>query len=256
MNVATRILVVDDEKNILVLFKRMLTDEAFRDLNDLPVPLQRELEVDTAPSGETAWEKIQLQTYDLIISDLAMEGMNGIELLEKTKSVKPDIPFMILTGVGTIEDAVRSMKLGAYDYLTKPFQHDELLLSISKALDYGRLHSEVKTLREKLDSNETKTKEDTGKTTKPELRRTKAQSDRYGAADRFPISDDQASWIRGLINKNYSMKLISERVSGEVEKNIIEMIIKEIGENKAELARRLGISRPALYKKLKDHGIE
>ncbi|KAB2878400.1 sigma-54-dependent Fis family transcriptional regulator, partial [bacterium] len=142
----TRILVVDDEKNILALFKKMLNVEAFRSMDN---PYDA-VEVVTALTGEEAWSLIQKESFDLIISDLAMEGMSGIELLERVKSFQPDIPFMILTGVGTIEDAVRSMKLGAYDYLTKPFQHDELLLSICKALDYGRMHLELKTLRQKL----------------------------------------------------------------------------------------------------------
>lgn len=146
----TRILVVDDERNILALFRKMLSTEAFKSLDNPSVIPFETVEVETALSGEEAWKLFQVGRFDLIISDLAMEGMNGIELLERVKSFKPDIPFMILTGVGTIEDAVRSMKLGAYDYLTKPFQHDELLLSICKALEYGRLHSEVKTLREKL----------------------------------------------------------------------------------------------------------
>ncbi|MBL7996403.1 sigma-54-dependent Fis family transcriptional regulator [bacterium] len=142
----TRILVVDDEKNILALFRKMLSVEAFRSMDN---PYDA-VDIVTTFSGEEAWSLIQKESFDLIISDLAMEGMSGIELLERVKSFQPDIPFMILTGVGTIEDAVRSMKLGAYDYLTKPFQHDELLLSICKALDYGRLHLELKTLRQKL----------------------------------------------------------------------------------------------------------
>ena len=144
--VTTRILVVDDEKNILALFRKMLNVEAFKSM-DNPYDV---VEVVTALTGEEAWSLIQKESFDLIISDLAMEGMSGIELLERVKSFQPDLPFMILTGVGTIEAAVRSMKLGAYDYLTKPFQHDELLLSICKALDYGRMHLELKTLRQKL----------------------------------------------------------------------------------------------------------
>ena len=256
-----RILVVDDERNILALFKKMLSAEAFQGLENPSSLSYDRIDVDTSISGESAWEKIQAGHFDLIISDLAMEGMSGIDLLEKVKSVKPDIPFMILTGVGTIEDAVRSMKLGAYDYLTKPFQHDELLLSINKALDYGRLHSEVKTLREKLDHSragseadnrahaEKKPKNHTGNGKITENR----TSTRNG---QFALTDEQTVWIDLAVRKNLSLKTISDIVTGEVEKIVIEKILAEVGDNKAQVARRLGISRPALYKKINDHRIK
>lgn len=108
------------------------------------------IEVSTALNGEIAWSMIQSEEFDLIISDLAMGAMNGIELLQLTKTVKPKIPFIILTGVGTIEDAVKAIKLGAYDYITKPFQHDEIILTIDKALEYHRLNREVQRLRDQL----------------------------------------------------------------------------------------------------------
>ncbi len=237
----------------------MLTDDAFRQLDESTAPAYTDIEVETAPNGETAWEKIRNEEFDLIISDLAMEGMNGIQLLEKTKSIKPDIPFVILTGVGTIEDAVRSMKLGAYDYLTKPFQHDELLLAINKALDYGRLHSEVKKLREKLDSQTTVMPVLPAESKNPPAasQKEKAKPARKGrAVEKFTFTEDQTLWIQRFVSKNYSLKSITGKVSNEVEKMVIKAIIDEVGDNKAEVARRLGISRPALYKKIKDHGIE
>ncbi|NUM80362.1 sigma-54-dependent Fis family transcriptional regulator [bacterium] len=142
---AAKILVVDDEKNILALFKKIITPASLNDGHH-----DESVEVLTAMNGEMAWEMIQTQDFDLIISDLAMGDMNGIELLRQSKSLKPETPFMILTGVGTIEDAVKAIKLGAYDYITKPFQRDELLITLRKALEYHRLNSEVKALREKL----------------------------------------------------------------------------------------------------------
>lgn len=288
MNV--RILVVDDEKNILALFKKMLTPEAFRTMDNS----YERIEVETLPSGEEAWTLIQSSHFDLIISDLAMEGMNGIELLERVKSFKPDIPFMILTGVGTIEDAVRSMKLGAYDYLTKPFQHDELLLSICKALDYGRLHIEVKTLRQRLNHNGTveaskiftadfindlisrnrsgnveeleriiknalalmqNGRKDSEKTTNVSKNK-KTSGTALQSEDAFSFSEDQISAIEGFLRNRLNLKTISDTVVGKVEKMVIRKALTEVGDNKAEAARRLGISRPALYKKLKDYNLE
>lgn len=255
-----RILVVDDERNILALFKRMLSAETFLGLENPSSTSYTRIDVDTAVSGESAWEKIQSGSFDLIISDLAMEGMSGIDLLERVKSIKPDIPFMILTGVGTIEDAVRSMKLGAYDYLTKPFQHDELLLSINKALDYGRLHSEVKILREKLDHQVEG--EPVGRDASDKKRKSVAgndktvQSGNSGRNGKFVLTDEQTDWVNHIVRKNFSLKSISNAVSGEIEKVVIEKILAEVGDNKAEVARRLGISRPALYKKMSDHRIK
>jgi DNA-binding NtrC family response regulator len=257
--VEARILVVDDERNILALFKRMLSAETFQGLENPSSLSYTHIDVDTAISGESAWEKIKSGPFDLIISDLAMEGMSGIDLLERVKSIKPDIPFMILTGVGTIEDAVRSMKLGAYDYLTKPFQHDELLLSINKALDYGRLHSEVKTLRKKLDhqaESEPVGREIADKKQKSVAGNGKTVSGNAGRNGKFVLTDEQTDWINHVVRKNLPLKSISDTVSGEVEKIVIEKILAEVGDNKAEVARRLGISRPALYKKINDYRIK
>lgn len=144
-----KILVVDDEKNILVLFRKILTRLPVTDA-DSPV------EVSTALNGEIAWSMIQTEEFDLIISDLAMGDMNGIELLQRAKTVKPKIPFIILTGVGTIEDAVKAIKLGAYDYVTKPFQHNEIMITIGKALEYHRLNQEIERLRNQLDAKGSK----------------------------------------------------------------------------------------------------
>jgi DNA-binding NtrC family response regulator len=134
---------VDDEKNILALFKKILNTDALREHRE-------PIEVHTARNGHEAWQKVQSEDFDLIVSDLAMEGMSGMDLLQQVKSLKPEIPFMILTGVGTIEDAAKSIKMGAYDYFTKPFERDELLLAVTKGLEYRSLNVELKALRQKL----------------------------------------------------------------------------------------------------------
>ncbi len=148
-----RILVVDDEKNILALFLKILTPQAVAG-QDGGDGSPADLEIVTAVSADEGWGLVQQKRFDLIISDLAMEGMDGMAFLQRVKSLHPEIPFLMLTGVGTLDDAVKAMKLGAFDYLTKPFQREELLLTIRKALAFSRLHSEVKALRERLNEKE------------------------------------------------------------------------------------------------------
>ncbi len=144
------ILVVDDEKNIHALFEQILTATGAIDFG--PTTSVR---VRSAFSAEEAEGMILQRPPDLIISDLALGRMTGLELLKKAKGRHPDVPFIMLTGAGTVEDAVKAMKDGAYDYLTKPFQHDELLLTVRKALEYRRLNDEIQRLREQLDERET-----------------------------------------------------------------------------------------------------
>ena len=131
-----RILVADDEPNMLDLFKKILGKEGY--------------EVVTVSSGEEAAERLETDRFDLLISDLKMPGLNGQELLKKAKSVNPNLPCILLTAYGTVDSAVAAMKEGAYDYLTKPVNNDEIILTVKKALDLHRLTREVEHLREKV----------------------------------------------------------------------------------------------------------
>ncbi len=136
---ADRILVVDDEVNMRALFEKILGKEGY--------------EVETASTGEEAIQRLEKETFDLIISDLKMPGMDGSQVLKKAKEISPDIPFILLTAFGTIDSAVAAMKEGAFDYLTKPVNNDEVKLVIKKALDLYHLTKEVERLREKVDIN-------------------------------------------------------------------------------------------------------
>lgn len=131
-----RILVVDDELNMLGLFKKVLEKEGY--------------EVVTVSSGEEAVKKLDTEWFDLLISDLKMPGLSGLELLKKIKSMVPTLPCILLTAYGTIDSAVAAMKEGAYDYLTKPINNDEIKLMVRKALDLHRLSREVEHLRGKV----------------------------------------------------------------------------------------------------------
>ena len=101
-------------------------------------------------SGEEAISIIKENIIDIIISDFKMEGMNGIELLQKAKELNPEISFIIITAFGTIDDAVRALKSGAYEYLTKPIDLDELDSIIEKIVERQNLISENKYLKEIL----------------------------------------------------------------------------------------------------------
>ncbi len=130
------ILVVDDEQNMLKLFQKVLAREGYG--------------VRTAASGTEALRILREETFDLIISDLVMPVLGGIDLMKEVKTKHPDIPFIVITAYGTIESAVEAMKGGAFDYLTKPFQKDEILVVVNRALKYCKLHHEVIRLREEL----------------------------------------------------------------------------------------------------------
>lgn len=130
------ILVVDDEKNYLVVLNALLSPEGY--------------EIVTTDNAREALHLIEDADLDLIITDMKMPGMTGMELLEECKKTKPDLPVIMMTAYGTIEMAVEAMKKHAYDYITKPFQNEQLKLTIRKALENYRLVKENRFLSEAL----------------------------------------------------------------------------------------------------------
>jgi two-component system NtrC family response regulator len=130
------ILIVDDEKNYLVVLEALLSPEGY-EIIGMEDPLK-------------ALSFIAESDLDLVITDMKMPGMDGMELLEKTKQIKPDMPVIMMTAHGTIEMAVEAMKKRAYHYITKPFQNEELKLTIRKALENNRLIRENRRLSEAL----------------------------------------------------------------------------------------------------------
>jgi DNA-binding NtrC family response regulator len=130
------ILVVDDEKDMTRLLQRTLEPE----LN---------CRVTMAFSGEMALSLLGIAdtTFDLVISDIRMPGMDGFELLEQLKQKYPDLTVVMLTAYGNIESAVAAIKKGAYDFIAKPFDQDEIIFKIRKALERSRLISENRRLQ-------------------------------------------------------------------------------------------------------------
>ena len=97
--------------------------------------------------GRAAFERINKDHFDLLITDVKMPFMGGIELLEKVKDIQPDIDVMIITGFGSVGDAVAAMKRGAYDYITKPFDLDELVIKVKKIAEKKKLKKENAALK-------------------------------------------------------------------------------------------------------------
>lgn len=132
---ARTILVVDDEESIIQSLAGILTDEGF--------------EVVCAKNGVAALEKIEEVMPELVLLDIWMPGMDGIETLVKIKETHSNPPVVMMSGHGTIETAVKATKLGAYDFIEKPLSLGKVLLCVHNALDYSRLEEEVSLLKEK-----------------------------------------------------------------------------------------------------------
>ena len=133
---STRVLVVDDEVNMLKLLQRVLTKEGF--------------DVQTSDSPSQAIRLLREEEFDLVICDLVMPVIGGLDLMQEVRATQPDLPFVLITAHGTIGSAVEAMKAGAFDYVTKPFRKEDLLLVVRKAVKFCELRQEVRRLREEL----------------------------------------------------------------------------------------------------------
>jgi two-component system, NtrC family, response regulator AtoC len=132
-----KVLLVDDEEKIRASFSKGLEGMGY--------------EVATVGAARAALEKIAEDTPDIVISDLVMPEMDGLSLLAEIKERNPNLPVIIITGHGTIETAVRAMKEGAFDYVTKPFNLDEVELVLSRAVEHARLLAENIALRSQIE---------------------------------------------------------------------------------------------------------
>jgi two-component system response regulator HydG len=137
MSEAATLLVADDDPAVRQSLERMLLREGYT--------------VVLAPDGQAAMERLRAGGIDLVLSDLRMPGLTGLELLREVKAVSPDLDVIMLTAFGTVEEAVRAMKDGAVDFLTKPFQRAQLIRVIRKALERRALIQENKALQQRLD---------------------------------------------------------------------------------------------------------
>src|SRR4030042_2029821 len=128
-----KVLVVDDDLEMCGLLSDVLKGEDFS--------------VTAIHDSFEASKILKKEEFDVIVTDLKMKGLKGLDLLEETNKVAPLTPVIIITAFGTIESAIKAMKMGAYDYITKPFKMDELVLAVRKALENRFLKKEVVRLR-------------------------------------------------------------------------------------------------------------
>ncbi len=136
MTTQGRILIVDDEEQMRDLLTKVLDKNGYQ--------------VSAAGDGEQALALLEKEPVDLVVTDVRMPGVSGLEALKAIKELNPEIVVIIMTAFGSIDQAVQAVKDGAYDYINKPFKIDEMLLTIEKALEERRLRHEVSTLRREL----------------------------------------------------------------------------------------------------------
>ena len=122
-----KILIVDDDPIFLMLLQRTLIDEGYR--------------VTKIQKSQAAISAVENRIFDVVVTDLMMPNIDGIELMEKILSISPELPIIVITGSGNIEKAAEALKKGAFDFITKPFELKKFCTSIKKALEYGELQN-------------------------------------------------------------------------------------------------------------------
>ena len=132
----TKILIIDDERSIRNTLQEILEYEKF--------------EIDTAVDGLEGLEKIKISPYDVILCDIKMPKMDGIEVLENIFKIREDATVVMITGHGTIETAVEAIKKGAFDFISKPLDLNRLLITIRNAMEKTELVQETKVLKRKV----------------------------------------------------------------------------------------------------------
>jgi len=137
----SKILIIEDEAAIRRVLGKILSEES------------ETYKVDEAEDGQQGLEKIKNEDYDLVLCDIKMPKMDGVEVLEAVKKFKPEIPFVMISGHGDIETAINTMRLGAFDYISKPPDLNRLLNTVRNALDRKVLVVENKMLKKKVSKN-------------------------------------------------------------------------------------------------------
>ena len=131
-----RILIVDDEPEMATVIEQAL--------------VRRGYIVSQQQSADGAWDLLEREDFDVVVTDINMRGMNGIELTERIAKNRHDVPVIVITAFGSIETATAVLRAGAYDFITKPFEIDQLVVSVERAIQNRKLREEVKRLREEV----------------------------------------------------------------------------------------------------------
>lgn len=180
----TKIVIVDDNRNMQVILQNLLVDEGY--------------EVISATNGKDGLKAIIEQSPDLVLLDIRLPEMNGIDILQQITKLEKEILVIMITAYGDVETAVETMKLGAYDYITKPFVNEELKIVIRKALDTNELKREVKILRQKL---EVKKNDDILMGNSPEIMRILKQVELVASTDMSVIIQGKSGTGKEVIAK-------------------------------------------------------
>ena len=195
MNVNRKILIVEDDKQVSKMMKLLLSKEGYA--------------IDTSTNGYDALEMFNNSKPDLVITDVKMPMMNGIELSKRLLAISKDVPIIIVTAFGTVKDAVEAIKLGASNYITKPISTQELILTIKKVFEKQKLVAELNTLRKELKKN-------------------------YGLGD--------------IIGKHHHMQELYDLILAIAPSNSNVLITGETGTGKELVARSIHYSGPRLKK--------
>ncbi len=186
-----RILIVDDEDGMRRLLSRVLTREGYDTV--------------AVGSGAEALRLVANERFDLVVTDIKMPEMDGLQLLAELKEYEPSLLIIVITAYGTIENAVQALRSGAYDYIAKPFENDEIRLTVAKALERERLLAENRYLHEELEG-------------------------RY--------------YFSGIIGSSPAMHQVYEMVSSVAASNANVLITGESGTGKELLARSIHYNSP------------
>jgi two-component system response regulator HydG len=176
----TLVLVVDDEPSNREALRRLLTREGFL--------------VEEAEDGRAALERIRRGGLSLVLSDLKMPGLDGLDLLRAARALDADLEFIVMTAYGTVESAVEAMKEGAYDFVTKPLRRVELVTTLRKALERRRLSLENRRLKARLEAME-----DGMIGSSPTLSRLLEEADQVAASDASVLLEGESGTGKGLL---------------------------------------------------------
>src|ERR1044071_6370191 len=120
MNPRSNVLLIEDDPGIVVTLRRLLSEEGHR--------------VDIETRGDKGWERPRADVFDVVITDMKLPGLNGLELVRELHAIRPRLPIIVITAHGTTETAIEATKYGAYDYLLKPFEMTEMIGLVGKAV--------------------------------------------------------------------------------------------------------------------------
>ena len=177
-----KILVVDDEESMCKFMEIMLKKEGYF--------------VSTSQDGSTALERVKSEDYDLVIADLMMPEMSGLELLSRVKSVNPDLDFIVMTAFASVDSAIEALKKGAFDYITKPFRVDEIKIAVRKSLEQRKIARENIFLKKEL---QTKSDFDCFIGNSPEIVKLKKMGEKIARSDSTVLIEGESGTGKELV---------------------------------------------------------